>query len=330
MKTILIFGASGNVGLYLVYYLINHLNSQEFHLCAVGRRNLSYFKENNIDFFQLDIQNKDGFNALPSKDVYAVIHLANMLPARMEKDNPYLYLNINTIGTLNILEYMRRVKAKRILFTQTYADLGGYFGKETILSNTLPRKLNYRGDHAVYAISKCAAVDLMENYHQEYGIDNFVFRLPNIYMYSPEKYYYVNGIKTLISYRYMIERAIHGDPIEMWGNPDLGRDIVYVKDLCQMIYLALLCKRDTGTYNVGTGKMTTIREQSEGIIEVFSPENKKSQIIPRPEKRNSMSYVMDISEAQKELGYIPKYDYISYLMDYKKEMHSKRWEGIDI
>ena len=328
MKKILIFGASGNIGLYLIEYLKAHLDQQEYQLVAVGRKSIPFFHKNGIDFCQLDIQSKEGFNALPSNDVWAVIHLANMLPARMEIYDPYLYLNVNTIGTLNILEYMRRAKAKRLLFTQTYADLGGYFGKETVLSNSLHRKLNYRGDHAVYAISKCAAVDLMEHYHQEYGIENYVFRLPNIYLYSPEKYYYVDGVKTLISYRYMIERAMRGEPIEMWGNPDLGRDIVYVKDLCQMIHLALLSERNTGSYNVGTGKMTTMREQIEGIIEVFSPKDKKSQIIPKPEKRNSMSYVMDISEAQEQLGYIPKYDYISYLEDYKKEMQSNRWEGI--
>ena len=330
MKTILIFGASGNIGLYLLDYLSDHLDLLEYRLCAVGRKNNPIFGKYNIDFYPVDIQNQKDFKILPTKDIYAVIHLANMLPARMEKYDPYLYLNVNTIGTLNVLEYMRQVKAKRILFTQTYADLGGYFGKETVLSNSLHRKLNYRGDHAVYAISKCAAVDLMEHYHQEYGIENYVFRLPNIYMYSPEKYYYVDGIKTLVSYRYIIERAMRGDPIEMWGDPDLGRDIVYVKDLCQMIHLALLCKRDTGTYNVGTGKMTSMREQIEGIIKVFSPEDKKSQIIPKPEKRNSMTYVMDIREAKEELGYTPRYDYISYLEDYKKEMQSKRWEGIVI
>ena len=330
MKKILVFGAYGSIGLYLVEYLRDHLNPQEYQIVAAGRRDTSFFSKYNIDYFQVDVQNRIDFNKLPSNDVYAVIHLANMLPSKMDTYDPYLYLNVNTIGTLNVLEYMRRVKAKRILFTQTYADLGGHWGKELVLRNSLPRKMNYRGDHAVYAISKCAAVDLMEHYHQEFGIENYVFRLPNIYMYSPKKYYYVDGRKTLISYRYMIEQAIKGEPIELWGNPDLGRDIVYIKDLCQMMYLALLCKRDTGTYNVGTGKMTTMREQIEGIIEVFSPDGKKSRIIPRPEKRNSMSYVMDISEAREELGYIPKYDYISYLNDYKKEMLSKRWEGIVI
>lgn len=328
MKTILVFGASGNVGLYLLDYLKEHLNLQEYRLAAVGRKNIPFFSKNDIDFFKVDIQRVEDFSILPVNDVYAVVHLANMLPARMKDYDPHLYLNINTIGTLNILEYMRKVKAKRILFTQTYADLGGYFGRELVLTNSLPRRLNYRGDHAVYAISKCAAVELMEHFHQEYGIDNYVFRLPNIYMYSPEKYYYVDGVKTLVSYRYMIERAMRGEPIEMWGNPDIGRDIVYVKDLCQMMYLGLLCKRNTGIYNVGTGKMTTMREQIEGMIEVFSPVDKKSQIIPKPEKRNSMSYVMDIKEAREELGYVPKYDYISYLKDYKSEMQSKRWEGM--
>lgn len=38
-------------------------------------------------------------------------------------------------------------------------------------------------------------VDTMEYYKQEYGLKNFVFRLPNVYLYHPEKYYYVDCVK---------------------------------------------------------------------------------------------------------------------------------------
>lgn len=326
MKKILIWGATGNLGIYLTDFLQNKLASDEYEIIAIGRRKTDFFAQRGIEYIRLDVTDPDHFSLLPETDVHAVIDLANLLPAQVVDYNPYDYFKINTIGTLNILEYMRKVNANRILFTQTYADIGGHFNKEFVLGNHLPRSLNYHTDHTVYAISKVAAEDLIENYHQEYGIKNFIFRLPNIYMYSPDKYYFVNGIKTLISYRYIIERAMQGLPIELWGDPQRARDIVYVKDFCQMVFLALLAERSSGHYNVGTGMATTLQKQIEGIIEVFSPENHPSEIICKPEKPHAMQYVMDIENAKQELGYQPRYDYIGYLRDYKLEMDLKRFD----
>ena len=145
-------------------------------------------------------------------------------------------------------------------------------------------------------------------------------------MYSPEEYYYVDGKKVVISYRYMIQRAIAGNDIELWGNPDLGKDIIYVKDLCQMIYKAMMTNKvTTGQYNAGTGIKTTMREQIEGMIEVFSPKDNPSKIIECPEKKDCDDFVMDISNIKEDLEYEPEYDYISYLKDYKKEMEAQRF-----
>ena len=126
----------------------------------------------------------------------------------------------------------------------------------------------------------------------------------------------------------MIERACLGEPIEMWGDPNAFKDVLYIKDLCQMMYKALFAKVEGGTYNAGTGKKTTLKEQIEGMVEVFSPKNKRSSIIPKPGGAGFVSFVMDISNAREELGYDPKFDYLSYLYDYKKEREIKRFDYI--
>ena len=105
---------------------------------------------------------------------------------------------------MRILEYARKVGVDRVLYTQTCAEMAGYWGKGEIFSPQLPRKLKYTGDYAFYAITKCMIVDTMEYYKQEYGIKNFVFRLPNVYLYHPDTYYYVECKKKLVAYRYMI------------------------------------------------------------------------------------------------------------------------------
>jgi UDP-glucose 4-epimerase len=109
------------------------------------------------------------------------------------------------------------------------------------------------------------------------------------------------------------------------GDPILAKDIVYVKDFAQMVYKALLANNDGGIYNVGTGQVVSLEDQIKGIIEVFSPEGRKSKIIPRPEKPNARSFIMDIENAKADLGYNPQFDYINYLKDFKKEMELDRF-----
>ena len=325
-KKILVFGSAGNLGMYYIDYLQNNLDKSKYEIIAIGTKDKYPFKFYDGIYMKVDIKNQKDFEKLPKTDVYAIVDFAGVLPAYLEKDDPHKYIDVNITGTLNILEYAKNVKADRIIYTHTWAELNGYLKDKKPLKPYVPRKPIFTGDHAIYGVSKCAAVDLIECYHQIYGIKNYIFKLPNIYMYSPEEFYYVDGKKINISYRYMIRRAIEGKDIELWGNPDLGKDIIYVKDLCQMIYKAMLTNKvTTGQYNAGTGKKTTMREQIEGMIKVFSPKDNPSKIIECPEKKDCDDFVMDISNIKEDLGYEPQYDYIAYLEDYKKEMNLHRF-----
>ena len=324
-KKIVVFGSAGNLGKYFIDYLLNNLNEKEYEIIAIGTRDKYPYSFYNGKYIQIDISRKSDFDKLPTEGIYAVVDFAGILPAYLSEDNPYKYIDVNITGTLNVLEYCKRVKADRIIYTHTWAEMNGYLKDKKPLKPNLSRKPIYTGDHAIYTVSKCAAVDLIECYHRMYGLKNFIFKLPNIYMYSPEEFYYVDGEKKYISYRYMIKRAMEGKDIELWGNPDLGKDIIYVKDLCQMVYKALFTDKNTGYYNAGTGVKTTMREQIEGIIKVFSPKNNPSQIIECPDKKDCDDFVMDIQNIKDDLGYEPKYSYMDYLKDYKKEMELNRF-----
>ena len=95
-----------------------------------------------------------------------------------------------------------------------------------------------------------------------------------------------------------------------------------------MICKSILAEVNGGTYNAGTGIRTTLREQIQGIIDVFSPEDRKPSIIAKPEGAGFTSFVMDIDNARKDLGYIPEYTYIKYLEDYKIERELKRFDDL--
>ena len=57
-----------------------------------------------------------------------------------------------------------------------------------------------------------------------------------------------------------------------------------------------------------------------GIVEVFSPENNKSQITYDSSKPDTLQSMLDWSKTKKELDYNPEYTYIKMLKDFKKEM----------
>lgn len=319
MKNIVVFGASGDTGRYFIEYFLENYNGNEYQIIATGTRKTDCFDGLGVPYYQVDITNKSDFDKLPS-DVYAVLDLAGLMPARMKGYDPYKYIDVNIIGNLNILEYCRKSGADRILFAQSFGDIKDWAEEKLVLTADMPRDFSYTTDHTVYVMCKNFAVDLMENYYQMYGLKKFVFRLPTIYLWSPIDNYYVDGEIRKIGYRILIDKAIKGEDIEVWGDASRQKDMVYVKDFCQMLFKALFVDRTCGYYNVGTGVGTSLLEQIKGIAEVFGEEGKKSNLIMRPDKPNAPQYIMDITPAREELGYVPQYDYIAMLKDFKKEM----------
>lgn len=318
-KSILVFGASGVVGKYFIKYLTEELDLNEYKIIATGTKETSVFNKYSVKYCKVNICEQEDFEKLP-KNVYAVVDFAGMMPARMEGYDPQKYIDVNITGTLNVLEYCRKNNADRILFTQSFGDIKNSTKNDIVLKADSPKSFKYDDDHTIYVLSKNFAVDMIENYHQMYGLKNYIFRLPTIYSYSPVDHYFVDGKLRWIGYKYLINQAIKGEDIEVWGDPNRVKDMVYVKDLCQMMYKALFTDVSTGHYNVGTGVGTSLIDQIKGMIEVFGHEDNKSKLIMCPDKPDAPQYIMDIEPAVRDLGYKPQYDYISMLKDMKLEM----------
>lgn len=67
-------------------------------------------------------------------------------------------------------------------------------------------------------------------------------------------------------------------------------------------------------------------DQIKGIAEVFCSKDKKSEIIMKPEMPNAPQYIMDITPAKDELGYVPQYNYIEMLQDMKRNMEYEKYD----
>ena len=272
MKKILLFGATGNTGVYLVDYFYNNLPRNEYEIIAVGRRTTDFFaNQYGIEYISMDVSKQDEFDKLPKDDVYAVYITFAQLPTHEEYVSPHRFVDTNIVGVLNVLEYCRVNNVKKVIYTQTMSGIANVFAKETIIKPNLPKDFPYRGDHTMYVISKNTGEELVKYYHEQFNIDAYIFSIPTIYQYRPNRYWYVAGKKRFRTFHRMIDMACNGDDIEIWGNPNSYKDLVYVKDYCQLLYRSLFTNVKFGVYNVGTGTPTTLAEMLTGIVNVFSP-----------------------------------------------------------
>lgn len=105
-KKILVFGANGAIGRYLVDYFYERKAEHNIELVTADL-NGSGFLDERSKFYQVDISKKEQVDGLPT-DIYAVIDLATTMPARMKGFNPKHYLDVNIGGTFNILEFCKK------------------------------------------------------------------------------------------------------------------------------------------------------------------------------------------------------------------------------
>ena len=321
---IVVFGASSFIGTYLVDELI----SQGRHVFATGRSNSSkeYYIGKGIPFAQVDIAKQQGFEQLPKENVEAVVSLASMMPVNDDGCSPQQYVDVNITGTLNVLEYCRINKAKKIIYGSSHFDISGLWDSGRAITEEDERTINYKDDHAVYIISKIAAINMVEHYHQAHGVVGITFRFPGVYGYGPHTEIYVDNKVRAPRFTVFMRNAIAGDPLEIWGDPSRGHDFVYVKDVVGAIIGAIDSNRAHGLYNIASGVRTSLDEEVKGIIEVFSSPEHRSEIRYRSDKPNiPNTYLYDISKVKRDCNYEVHYPFMKMLQDIKHEMSCQRF-----
>lgn len=329
---VIIIGATGFIG----HYTTKYFRDQGVEVLATGRnrKNSKLLEEMGAKFVEFDMTNEEDIKKLPTENVDGVIILAGLLPANSKTDiskdeNAADYFKVNTIGVINILEYCRKNGIKKVISTCSYADVFNSWRAGYAIKETEPRGYKFTGDHAVYVMSKNAATDVIEYYNQQHGLQGATFRLPPVYGVGPHSVIYVNGKYYKSGIQTFIENAEEGKDIEIWGDPHLSRDIIYVKDVARAFYLALKSDKTNGLYNMTSGVPLDLEDQVKSIIEVFS-KDKKSKIVYRPEKQNNTpSFLFDMTKAKEDFGFVPEYrNYKDIMIDYKKELESGMWKDL--
>lgn len=328
-----IIGASSFIGVYTV----DEFLKQGCEVLVTGRNGKfkSHYDALGVPYVNLDLADKSGFESLPKKGVEGVILLGGLLPANAQvnldvDENADEYFLVNTIGTIHVLEYCRKNGFRRVISNCSYADVRGAWGKRTITEEE-PRDFIYTGDHAVYVFSKNAANDTMEYYNQQHGMMNAWFRFPPVYGVGPHDSLFINGQLKKSGLKIFIDNASAGKDICIFGNPDLSRDVVYVKDVAHAFYLAMKSEKTRGLYNMTSGRGVTLREQAEVIADLWAPSpDKKSRIVFNPTvANNTPSYLFSMEKAKRDFGFEPAYaDFRVMMTDYKKDLDANRYQEL--
>lgn len=329
----IVIGASSFLGVYTVEEFLKH----DCEVIVTGRNNK--FKEHydklGVEYFNLDITKPEMFDALPKSGVDGVVLLSALLPANAEADlveneNAADYFVVNTIGTINVLEYCRKNGIKRVISNCSYADVSKVWGTK-IITEDEPRQYGYKGDHAVYVFSKNAANDVMEYYNQQHGMQNAWFRLPSVYGVGPHDSLYINGVLKKSGLKIFIDNAKNGDDICIYGNPELSRDVVYVKDVTHAYFQAMQSNKTYGLYNITSGRGVTLFEQASVIAELWAPSpEQQSHITYNPSiPNNTPSYLFSIEKARNDFGYEPRYsDFHVMMEDYKADLDNNKFQEL--
>lgn len=330
---IVIIGATSFIGMYTAEHLLR--NGKKVICTGRNSRLGQKLVEMGGTFVSLDITKESDFDKLPTENIEAVILLAALLPCNSKADlitveDAAEYVRVNVLGTVNVLEYCRKNGIKKVIGSTSYSDVSGAWGKGYAITEDEPRSFSFTGDHAVYVITKNAGADIMEYYNQQHGMKCSWFRFPPVYGAGPHSVLYVNGSLKKSGIATFIDNAATGRDIEIWGDPHIKRDIIYVKDVARAFEMAIASDRTYGLYNMTSGTQLDLEDQAKAVIEVFGA-GKGSKIVYRPDKRNNTpSFLYSMEKAKRDFGFIPEYtNYTEMMKDMKNDMECGKWNTLN-
>jgi len=289
-------GAAGFIGAKVVEFLL-----QEGHqVTGVDNLNDAYdprlkewrlaqlTEQPGFHFWRLDLAQKDKI-----RDIFvghrfdAVINLAARAGVRQSVENPWVYIETNVTGTLNLLDLCREFGVRKFVLASTSSLYG-----EAVrpFSESLPTDMPL----SPYAASKKGAEVLAYVYHYLYGLDVTVLRYFTVY--GPA------GRPDMSIFRF-VQRIAEGWPIVIYGDGRQERDFTYVDDIARGTLAAL---RPLGyeVINLGSDRPIILLD---AVHMIETRLNRKAQIEYRPRHAADVPATWaDITKAKRLLQWQPR------------------------
>lgn len=269
---VIVTGGTGFIG----NHIVKKLNS-------IGASIIFFAKDEK----RIDIRDWDYVNDNEGADI--LFHLAAIANVPYSWKNPRETLEVNTLGTLNVLEFCRLKDIKKMIFISSYV-----YGR--------PQYIPIDENHPLsplnpYAQSKVIGEEMCRGYSRDYGINCLVLRPFNIYGEGQRK---GNLIPDIIG-------QLKQGRIEL-KDPEPRRDFLYIGDLIE----GFTCAGESDIsgfeiFNLGFGKSYSVKDIVDRIIKSYG---KKIDVNYSNERRKHeiMDTVADIGKARKMLNWSPRVD----------------------
>jgi UDP-glucose 4-epimerase len=242
----LVTGGAGFIGSHIVDKLINEGNEVIVIDNEYSDAHESFYWNDKASNYKLDIRDYNAIEPL-FKDVDFVFHLAAEARIQPAILNPTAAVEINVVGTCNVLQAARVNKVQRVIYSSTSAAYG--------LKNTIPLEESMPKDCLnPYSVSKTAGEELCKMYTDLFGLKTITFRYFNVYgERQPLKGQYAPVIGLFLRQKNLNE------PMTIVGDGSQTRDFTHVSDVVSANIAATNCTEGFGgIYNIGTGTQTSV------------------------------------------------------------------------
>lgn len=312
-SSVLITGAKGFIGSYLVYALLlrNDLYSDNISVIALVRnRESAEAKFGSMllrDDLSLCVQ--DVSESIECDRADYVIHAASQASNIQFETDPVGTISANLTGTSRVLDFALKLGSKSVLVISSLKVYGTVYGSKGYLTEQDEGYLDFTSYKNCYAMGKRASETLAASYIKEYGL--------NVKLCRPAYIYGASSLEDDRVWAQFIANVVKNENILLKSNGAANRSFCYVTDTASAMLCILLSGENGFPYNISYEKSdTTIRGFAKTACELF-PERKITLSFQNPEDEREPEElktplscepeILDSSKLQK-LGWQPKVD----------------------
>jgi len=291
-KKVLITGGTGYIGSCLAKKIRNYCDE----LDILGKE--TEYSKDLDNVFYLDITDKQKFENFFSNRSYDLIyHFAALIDIKNSLTNPYLYYKVNSIGTLNLIEILRK---KRIFPHVIFNSTGLVYGNPQYLPIDEKHSINPNNP---YSSSKIIAENILHTYSVNYGYQITIFRLFTVFGPNQRSNLFIPSF---------IQRSLRDKKIAV-GNLYPTRDFIYIDDVIDALISAINYNKKNlfNIYNIAGGKEYSIKDVVSIILKATNrsfDDVVQDEKLVRLSKNEVKRIFVDISKAKDELNWSPQHD----------------------
>lgn len=232
--------------------------------------------------------------------VECVYHLAAKVAVRESILYPREYNSTNVGGTVSVMEAMRDVGVKRVVFTSS----GAIYGSQT--AQPLHESMVPSPD-SPYAVSKLSAEYYVKTIGKLWGIETVTLRIFNAY--GPGQHLPSDHPPVIPNF---LKQAVKGGSLIVHNSGSQTRDYVYLDDVVNALARAGSASDvDGSTINIGSGKEYSVLDLVKNVVELTGAD---TETIYNHKATGGVSRMRaDITKASQLLGYKPKFSLVEGL-----------------